>query len=148
MSTTKIKDIMTRHPKMIGPHDKIDEAARKMKAIDCGCLPVGSDSDVVGIVTDRDIMLRVIAEGRDPKTTLVQDVMTKGAYTIDQDSDVEEAATEMQTRQVARLVVTSRKKVTGIVTLAEILRDAATGAHGPKVLQELAKARPGHHTAH
>lgn len=148
MSTTKIKDIMTGHPTMIGPQDKIDEAARRMKSVDCGCLPVGSDSDVVGIVTDRDITLRVIAEGRDPKTTLVQDVMTKGAYTIDQDSDVEDAAAEMKARKVARLVVTNKKKVTGIVTLAEILRDAAAGIHGPKVLRELAKARPGHHAAH
>jgi len=148
MSTSKIKDIMTSHPTMVAPGEMVSEAAKRMKAVKCGCLPVGSDGDVVGMITDRDITLRVVADGLEPKQTRVSDVMTKGVFTIDEDQDVDAAAQEMQSHQVARLIVTHRKKITGILTMAELLRDAAATAHSPKVLRELAKMNANHHTAH
>ena len=141
MSATKIKTIMTRNPSIIAPDATITEAAKRMHAVDCGCLPVGTGEHVAGMITDRDIALRVVAEGRDPARTHVSEVMTKGAYTIDENADVEDAATEMHNHDIARLVVTSNKKVTGIVTMAEILRDVAAANRSPKVLRELAKPR-------
>ena len=145
MSGKKVREIMTPHPTMIAPDETIAEAAKRMQSVDCGCLPVGSDGDVLGIITDRDIALRVVAQDRDPKETRVQDAMSKGVYTVKEDDDIEHAADEMRERQVARLVVTSKKHVTGIITMAGILREAASHIRSSPVLRELATFRLNHH---
>jgi CBS domain-containing protein len=140
MKTTKISEIMTCKPELIDPGATVRDAAIRMKDIDCGVLPVGSGEDVIGMITDRDITLRAVAEGREGAKTLVRDIMTKGAYTIDEDTELEEAAAEMHRRHVGRLVVTHHKKVTGIVTMGELLRNVGETRQGQRVLRELAGA--------
>jgi len=141
MTAKKIKSLMTAHPRMISPTQTVDEAAKQMKAADCGCLPVGTGDHVVGVLTDRDIALRVTAEDRDAKATLVQDVMTKGAFSIDEDRHADDAALEMQVHNIGRLIVTKSRKVTGILSMAALLRDAASKSESSRLLKDLARFR-------
>jgi CBS domain-containing protein len=93
-----------------------------MKDLDMGPLPVCGDNDrLVGMVTDRDITVRAVAEARDPRTTTVQDVMTPDVVYCFEDQDVREAAKLMQEHQVRRLVVLTRdKRLAGIVSLGDL----------------------------
>src|SRR5437773_7735146 len=105
----QIKDIMTPRPECIRPEDTLEQAARKMRDLDVGPLPVcGDDDRLAGMITDRDITVRAIAEGKDPKTTPVREVMTEEIAFAFEDQDVDEAASTMQERQVRRLVVLNR----------------------------------------
>jgi len=137
MNNTTIKDIMTRGPDIIAPDAMVTDAATRMKSIGCGVLPVGDKQEIVGMITDRDITLRVVADGLNPDTTLVGAVMTPGVYTIEEDQDLETAAAEMHEHDVARLVVTHNKTVTGIVTMAALLRNMGDAEQSRRVVREL-----------
>jgi len=139
MKALKIKDIMMPNPWIISPAQTVKDAARLMKEIDCGVLPVGSADKVIGMITDRDITLRVTAEGKNPELTSVQDIMTRHVYSCDEEADIEEAAMQMRKHKVVRLVVTKGKKATGIVTMSELLRE---GSHLLYGLMKSPPARP------
>lgn len=139
MKTIRVKDIMTPEPFIVPPTMLVKEAAGHMKKIDCGILPVGDASKVLGIVTDRDITLRVTAEGKDPAKTQIQEVMTKKVHACDEDEDIEDAAEKMRKYNVARLVVTKGKKATGIVSMTCLLRAHGDLHKGDKVLHKLVK---------
>ncbi len=139
MKHIRVKDIMTPEPFIIPPSMVVKEAAQRMKDIDCGVLPVGTEDKVVGMITDRDITLRVTAEGRDALKTPVQEVMTHAVHYCNENDDIEDAAEEMRKRNVARLVVTNGKKATGIVTMTCLLRAKGDRHKGDKVLHELVK---------
>ncbi len=145
MKTITVKDIMTEHPSMVKPTQSVKEAARRMKEIDCGVLPIGTPESVVGIITDRDITLRVTAEGKDPAKTQVQDVMTKQVHTCNEDDDIKKAAEKMRKHEVARLVVTKGKQATGIVTMTCLLRNKDDRHASDDVLHQLLgpRKRPG-----
>ena len=142
MRSISVKEIMTAEPFIISPMETVKSAAKHMKKIDCGVLPVGIADKVIGIITDRDITIRVTAEGKDPGTITVQEVMTKKLYTCDEKDDIEDAAGEMRKRDVSRLVVTKGKKVTGIITMACLLRSNGHRRKGNKVLHELLRPQP------
>jgi CBS domain-containing protein len=137
MKTLKIKDIMTPNPSMIAPAKTVKEAASRMKEIDCGILPVGDADKVLGMITDRDITLRVTAEGKDPTKTLVRDVMSRNVYSCEEDEGIAEAAEEMRKYGVARLVVTKNKKATGIVTMKCLLQNKGDRAQSDAALHAL-----------
>jgi CBS domain-containing protein len=119
----KILEIMTRDPELIDPNASIREAARRMKQEDIGALPVGENDRLVGMVTDRDIAVRGVAEDRSPSSTSVRDVMSEKVYYCFEDDDVEEAARCMADNQVRRLPILNRdKRMTGIVSLADIAK--------------------------
>lgn len=141
MKALKVKDIMTPDPFMVKPSFSIKEAAKRMKDIDCGVLPVGDPHKVVGIITDRDITLRVTAEGRDPEKVLVEEVMTKKVYSCDENTDIEEAAEAMREHGVARLVVTRDNKTTGIVTMTCLLKNKGDKQKSDRVLHTLLKSQ-------
>lgn len=144
MKTIKVKDIMTPEPFTVPPTMVVSEVARRMKDIDCGVLPVGEADKIVGMITDRDITIRVTAEGKDPVKTLVQDVMTKKVHTCDEEDDIEDAAGKMRKYNVARLIVTNGGKATGIVTMTCLLRAHGDRHKGDKVLHQLVKPKiPG-----
>ncbi len=145
MKHIRVKDIMTPEPFIIPPTMAVKEAAKRMKDIDCGILPVGTPEKVVGMITDRDITLRVTAEGKDALKTPVQEVMTHAVHYCNEDDDIEDAAEEMRKRNVARLVVTDGKKAMGIVTMTCLLRAKGDRHKGDKVLHEL--MRPQHASA-
>src|SRR5437870_3475977 len=97
----QVKNVMTRGVECARPTDSVAAAAAKMRDLDIGTLPVcGDRQSVVGMVTDRDIIIRSIAEGRDPKLTEVADVMTHNVVSCFDDQDVHEAAEIMEKNQV------------------------------------------------
>jgi CBS domain-containing protein len=113
---------MTREVECANPSTSIQEAARKMRDLDVGPLPVCGENDrLVGMVTDRDIVIRAIADGHDPKTTRIQDIMTPDVVYCFEDQDLEDAAQLMKESQIRRLVVLNRdKQLIGIVSLGDL----------------------------
>ena len=118
----KVRDAMTRGAECVRPDADLREAARKMRDLDVGPLPVCGDNDkLVGMVTDRDITVRAVAEGKDPTRTPVKDVMTDHISWCYEDDDVSDAARQMGEKQIRRLVVLNRdKKLVGIVSLGDL----------------------------
>ncbi len=119
----KVKDLMTPRPTVIRPEDTASQVATLMKQEDCGAIPVVSeDGKLVGIVTDRDIVLRVIAAGKDARSTPVSAVMSADPITLSPDADADEAEKLMADRQVRRLPVVENGKLVGILVTAHLAR--------------------------
>lgn len=121
----QLRDIMTRDVELVSPDTPLQEAARRMRDIDTGFLPIGADDRLVGTVTDRDITIRCTAEGADPKQAKVRDAMSEELIYCFDDQDVREAAALMAQKQIRRLPVLNRdKRLVGVVSLG----DVATGS--------------------
>jgi CBS domain-containing protein len=117
----KIKDILTKDPHVIRPDAMICEAAKMMKKVDIGMLPVCDGQHLVGSLTDRDLTIRAVAEGCDPLLTKVKDVMTPNVYWCYDDQDIEQAAQLMEEKQIRRLPIVNRqKRLVGIVSLGDL----------------------------
>jgi len=118
-----IKEVMTSEVETIAPDTTLEVAARHMRDRDIGSLPVGENDKLVGMVTDRDIVLNAVATARDPKTTTARDVMSpKMLYCFD-DQSVEEVLANMADVQVRRLpVVTRDKRLVGIVSIGDLAK--------------------------
>ena len=124
-----ISELMTRDPRTVTTDSTVAEAARTMRDIDAGVIPIVEGERLIGVVTDRDIAVRVVAEGKDPQTTKVTEVASKDLVTIDPQQDLDEALRLMAQHQVRRLpVVEEDGKLIGIVAQA----DVATHAGGKK----------------
>jgi CBS domain-containing protein len=121
----RVSELMTPNARCIRPDATLREAAEKMRDLDVGPLPVcGDNGRLVGMITDRDIAIRAVADGQDPKTTRVQDVMTPDVIYCFEDQDVAEAADLMKENQIRRLVVLNRdKNLVGIVSLGDMAVD-------------------------
>lgn len=120
-----ISEIMTKDPDYIAPDESLQEAARRLRDLDVGMLPVGDGVKLKGMLTDRDITVRVIAEGIDPTSVEVSDVMTPDVIYIFEDQLVEEAAKLMEDKQIRRLIVLNHDKdMVGIVALADLANRA------------------------
>ena len=118
----KVQELMTKEVEVVHPDDTLMEAARKMRVRDIGFLPVCDGDRLVGTVTDRDLVVRSVADGIDPKTSLGRDLVTfPVVYCFDDDS-VEDAAKLMEQHQIRRIVVVSRKdkRLVGVVSLGDI----------------------------
>lgn len=124
-----IQDAMTRNVRMTTPSQTIHEAARAMSEIDAGSLPVAENDRLVGMITDRDIAVRAVAQGKGPNA-LVRDVMSVDVCYCFEDQDLDEVAANMADIKVRRLpVVSSAKQLVGIVSLADIaLADDPSGS--------------------
>ncbi len=116
----KVSDLMTRDVRVANPDEAIQFVARIMAGLDVGALPVGENDRLVGMITDRDIALRAIAEGKGPDTK-VRDVMTADVQYCYDDQDIDEVAENMAGIQVRRLPVVNRdKRLVGILSLGDI----------------------------
>jgi CBS domain-containing protein len=136
----QLKEVMTRQVEVIRPETPIQEAAKKMQALDVGILPVCDGDRLVGMVTDRDITLRATAEGRDDTHTTASEVMTPKVEYCFEDEDVEEAARHMSQRQIRRLVVLNRqKRLVGIVSLGDLATDTQDTALAGNVLERVSQ---------
>jgi CBS domain-containing protein len=121
----QVKDVMTEDVACVSPRTTIAEAAKLMRDRDIGALPIAEKNGVIGIVTDRDICCRVIAQGLDPETTAVSEVMSRNVATCFEDQELPEAAHIMEQRQVRRLPVMDRKrKLVGIMSLGDLSQHA------------------------
>jgi CBS domain-containing protein len=115
-----VREAMTQDPRSIGPSVSVVEAARLMREGDIGSLPITDDEKLVGMITDRDITTRVVAEAADPKMTSVGDVYSQDLISVEPDKDLEEALRLMARHQVRRLPVVEGGRLVGIVAQADI----------------------------
>ena len=118
--TKSVRDAMTADPRSIGASASVVEAARLMREDHIGSLPIVDDEQLVGMITDRDIATRVVAEGADPKTTPVADVYSRDLISVEPDKDLEDAIQLMARHQVRRLPVVENGVLVGIVAQADI----------------------------
>lgn len=111
---------MTDEVAYVSPETMVVEAARLMQKHDVGAIPVCTQDGVVGIVTDRDIIVRNIAHGKDPHTTPVKDVMTSKVESVSPEMSVGDAAELMSARQIRRLPVVENDRLVGIVSVGDL----------------------------
>lgn len=130
----KVREIMTPRAIRIGPEEPTAVAARMLARYNVGALPVcREDGKLCGMITDRDIILRCVAAGRDPERVPVRHVMTGKVVTVHADSNVTDAAARMAREQIRRLPVEENGKLCGILTLGDL-------AHAPQFTMEAAQA--------
>jgi CBS domain-containing protein len=115
-----VRDAMTENPRSIGASASVVEAARLMRDEHIGSLPITDDEQLVGMITDRDITTRVVAEAADPQRTSVGDVYSRDLISIEPDEELEEALQLMARHQVRRLPVVENGRLVGIVAQADI----------------------------
>src|SRR5262245_2737821 len=129
----RVSDVMTRDVRVASPDQSIREVARMMAEMDVGALPIAENDRLVGMVTDRDIVLRAAAPGKSPDTK-VRDVMTRDVKYAFEDEDVDHVARNMADLQVRRLPVVNRdKRLVGIIALADIATKHGPDAAGKAV---------------
>ena len=116
----QVNEIMTRNAEMIHSESRIIEAAQKMASLEIGALPVWEGDDLIGMITDRDIAIRAIAQGKDPNKTRVNEVMTPEVFYCFADDNIHEAARVMEEEGVHRLLVLNNEgEPVGFISLAD-----------------------------
>jgi len=118
----KVADVMTRHVEFIEPDATAQAAASLMGELDVSALPLGSAEDLKGVITDRDLLYRVVAEGRDPRATRVVDVATRLVFTCRADDALTVAMDLMASHNIRRLPVLEEQRVVGWLTLSDMSR--------------------------
>ena len=133
-----LRDVMTRHIQEIPPEATLQDAAERMKSLDVGALPVCANDKLIGIVTDRDIAIRAVAAGCDPRSTRVSEAMTPDVCYCFDDDNVEKAAKLMEERQIRRLVVMDHdKRAVGIVSLGDLATRTSDDQRSGEVLERV-----------
>jgi CBS domain-containing protein len=134
-----IRDLMTRSPRTVDTAGSAVDVARLMRDEDVGLIPIVESDRLVGTITDRDIAVRLVAEGKSPEKTRVADIASRELVTIDPDQDVEEAMRLMAKHQVRRLpVVEEDGKLVGIVAQADIAKHGSAAQTGD-VVEKISK---------
>ena len=137
--TKRIRDLMTPNPRSLENGSSVVEAARLMRDEDAGIVPVVEGEKLVGTVTDRDIALRVVAEGRSPESTTVGEIASRELVTIDPQQDLDAALRLMARHQVRRLpVVEGDGRLVGIVAQADVATHASDVQTGD-VVEDISK---------
>jgi CBS domain-containing protein len=135
----KVRDLMTQKVEFINADATIQETAEKMKELDVGALPVIIADETVGMITDRDIVVRVVAHGLDPEKSHVSDAITEGVTFCNETDDIKYVARLMEDRQIRRVVVKDGQgNVNGIVSLGDLATSAGQQLSG-EVVQEVSK---------
>jgi CBS domain-containing protein len=133
---TQIRELMTENPRTISAGDSIVDAAKLMREEDAGIAPIVDGDRLVGVLTDRDIAIKIVAEGKDPTSTKATDIASKNLVTIDPQQELDEALRLMAQHQVRRLpVVEEDGKLVGIVAQADVARHASSDRTGEVVEQ-------------
>jgi CBS domain-containing protein len=128
---THTKDIMHTGAECVGEHETLEFAARRMRELDIGAMPIcGDDDRLHGIITDRDIVVKCVADGADPKTVTAGDLAQGKPHFIDADAGIEEALTLMEDHQVRRLPVVQNQRLVGMLSEADLARNLPEGAVG------------------
>ena len=139
----KAKDMMTKDPATLGPEATLGEAATLMRQEDCGSIPIVDGGRLVGIVTDRDIVIRAVAAGKDARSTKVSEVMSADPVCISPDTDLDEAANVMAERQIRRLPVVEDGKLAGILVIGQIARREPDEQQTGETLKEISQPKSG-----
>ena len=138
----KAREIMTKDPRTVTPDTGLQEVARLMQSEDVGIIPVveAGGTNLLGVVTDRDIALRVVAEGKDAKTTKVSDVMSKGVTTSKQDDSIDDVMELMGREQLRRIpIVDDRGALVGIVAQADVVREARSDKKAERTVEQISQ---------
>ncbi len=128
----KAKDIMTEKPESVTPGTNITDVARIMRDMNVGIVPVADDDRLLGVITDRDITIRVTAAGMSPQDVTVQDFMSPNVVTVKPGDDVEAVRKVMSENQIRRVMVVDDEKLVGVISLGDVAlnerdKDAKTG---------------------
>jgi CBS domain-containing protein len=134
----KVRDAMTPEPRVADPSLSLAEAARVMKSEDIGSLPVLQEGELVAVLTDRDIVIRAVAESADPSATMVGDIASRRPVTIEPDEDLDEALAQMARAQVRRLPVVEGGRLVGVLAQADIAQEAKAKQAG-ELVEEISK---------
>jgi CBS domain-containing protein len=139
----KVRDMMTKETLSVSPQTPVIEAAGLMRLHDIGVVPVLDGSRIVGMLTDRDIVLQVVADGDDPRTTPVSEAMSTGSISVFEDQEVEEATALMRKYKIRRLPVLNRQsKWVGILSIGDIAVDVNSGLSGQALKEVSEPAAP------
>jgi CBS domain-containing protein len=137
----KVREAMSRGVRLVSPADPIREAALIMREIDAGSVPVTENDRLVGMITDRDIAVRAVAEGQGPDAP-VREAMTAEIHYVFDDEDIEDACEKMADQQLRRLPVLDRnKRLVGIVSLGDLARKTDGAGEAAHALSGI--AQPG-----
>ena len=137
----KVSDVMHKGATFVAAETPVDVIARQMRDADVGALPVKADGHLVGIVTDRDITCRALADSRDPQTMTANDVMTTRVVCCGPDDDLAQAIKVMENKRIRRLpVIDADQKLVGMVSLGDIAHKVGAGLSG-----EILRAVSAHH---
>lgn len=136
----KIREIMTRHVATIGPKASVREAAQAMRDRDVGMLPVLDGGRIVGLITDRDIVVRAIANGLDPKKIGVGQIMTTEIIYCFESEDVSDAVESMEVKQIRRLLIVNRgKRLVGVLSIGDVAVDIGDQTIAGEVLRKVSE---------
>jgi len=135
----KVKDIMTKNVAYIRPDSTVSDAAKLMQQYDVGAIPVCDNNGVVGLVTDRDIVLRNVVVGTDPRTTPVSNIMTTNVSTVSPDTDVSMLSDIMAKKQIRRVPVVDNNTLVGIVSLGDLAVDNRFDMEASEALTDISK---------
>ncbi len=137
----KVKDIMTKNVAYISPDTSVIDAARLMQQHNVGSIPVCDRNGIVGMVTDRDIVLRNVVIGTDPKTTPVSNIMTTNVTSVTPDTDVEDLGHIMSQKQIRRVPVVEQNNLVGIVALGDLAVDRRFDTEASSALTDISKPK-------
>jgi len=138
MQSTTVRDSMTEKPTTITGSAPVSEAAKLMASENIGSLPVVDGDELVGIVTDRDLVVQVVARGQDPDSVCVSDVYSEKPFVASPDEPLDEALKRMASEQVRRLPVVSEGRLVGILAQADVAREAQAESTG-QMVEEISK---------
>jgi CBS domain-containing protein len=140
---TKVREDMTERPRCVTLETPISEAAELMESEDVGSLPVLEDDQLAGMVTDRDIVIRAVAKGKDPRGMPVREVASRELVTVYADDDLANALQKMASEQVRRLpVVDEENRLVGVLAQADVALGAKEKAVG-EVVEEISRSPSG-----
>ena len=139
----KIRDVMTRNPDCVNETASVRDAARIMKDSDTGVVPVTDGKKVIGLITDRDIVVRGLADGKDLSNAKVNDLMTKKVRSVREDTPISEVLELMSRSEIRRVtVVDANDELVGIVSIGDISRSTNQDSKVGKAIETISQAPP------
>lgn len=138
-----VRDVMTPNPECVSDKDSIREVARIMKDQDTGVVPVVDGKRIIGLITDRDIVVRGIAEGRDVSTVKVNEIMTRSVRSVKEDTPLNEVLDLMSNAEIRRVpVVNGNDELVGIISLGDIAEKTGADNRVGKAVEDISQAPP------
>jgi CBS domain-containing protein len=135
-----VRDVMTPEPDTVGPQDNLQQVAVLMLKCDCGSIPVVENDKVVGIITDRDIVVRVIAKGKNPLNTRVSEAMSDNIHTVRENDSLDRVMSIMSEHQIRRVpVVDDQDRLVGIVAQADLATEAKDNRKVEKTIENISE---------
>ena len=142
-NSRQVRDVMTPNPECVSERDSISDVARIMKEQDTGVVPVVDGKKIIGLITDRDIVVRGIAEGRDLSSVKVNELMTKSVRSVSEDTPVNDVLSLMGSAEIRRVpVVNGNNELVGIISLGDIATNSKQDDRVGKAVEDISEAPP------